>query len=182
MNKSPKTGANDSRRLATVQYIDNTGRFPRVRLFFRLLTFADTLNKYAGLEVRKKGDNRTGLAVLQILLKYPDGISQQEIARQTGRTKQAIVMAINKLEQKKYLKRRSNSRDKRMNSVIITQEGIDHLNEVFPHTLAMCDNVLSFFSPEEIDQFITLSGKLMKRLWQQIEAESSELAQHAAEE
>ena len=175
MNKPSKTGDSDSRHLATVKYIDNTGRYPRVRLFFRLLTFADTLNKYAGMEVRKKGDNRTGLAVLQILLKYPDGISQQEIARQTGRTKQAIVMAINKLEQKKYLQRHSNSHDKRMNSVIITQEGIDHLNEVFPHTLAMCDNVLSAFSAEEIDQLIALNRKLTKRLWEQIEAESPEL-------
>ncbi len=182
MNTPPKTGANDSRHLATVQYIDNTGRFPRVRLFFRLLTFADTLNKYAGIEVREKGDNRTGLAVLQILLKYPDGISQQEIAKQTGRTKQAIVMAINKLEQQNYLQRRSNSYDRRMNSIIITQEGIDHLNEVFPHTLAMCDSVLSSFSDEEIDQFITLSGKLTKRLWQQIEAESSEFEQRVEEE
>ena len=182
MDKPKPTESNDSRHLATVQYIDNAGRSPRVRLFFRLLRFADTLNKYAGMEVRKKGDNRTGLAVLQILLKYPDGISQQVIAKQTGRTKQAIVMAIDKLEKKNYLQRRSNSNDRRINSIFITQEGIDHLNAVFPHTLAMCDSVLSSFNAEEIDQLITLSRKLTKSLWQHIEAESSEFEQDLEEE
>lgn len=133
------------------------------------------------MEVRKKSDNRTELAVLQILLKYPDGISQQAIAKRTGRTKQAILMAIDKLEQKRFLQRRLNNIDRRTNSIFITQEGIDHLNEVFPHTLAMCNSVLLSFCAEEIDQFITLTIKLTKRLWQQIEAESSEFEQYVEE-
>jgi len=90
-------------------------------------------------------------------------------------------MAIDKLEQKRFLQRRLNNIDRRTNSIFITQEGIDHLNEVFPHTLAMCNSVLLSFCAEEIDQFITLTIKLTKRLWQQIEAESSEFEQYVEE-
>lgn len=120
-----------------------------------------------------KGDSRTGLAVLQILLKYPDGIPQQGIAKQTGRTKQLIVMAIDKLEKKGYVLRSSNSNDRRVNIIRITQEGIDHLNEVFPHTIAMCDEALSSLSDAEIEQFLPLAIKLTKNLWHKIEGPSS---------
>lgn len=155
---------------ATAQYVENARRLPRVRSFFWLLRCADALNKYAGMEVGRKGDSRTGLAVLQILLKYPDGISQQDIAKQTGRTKQLIVMAIDKLEQKGYVLRSSNSTDRRVNFIRITREGVEHLNEVFPHTVAMCDKALSSLSDAEIEQLLPLTLKLTKSLWQKTEA------------
>ena len=69
--------------------------------------------------------DRTGLAMLQILLRYPDGISQQAIAKQMGRTKQTIVVAIDKLEQRNYLQRRSNSSDRRI-TVMVWLADIDY--------------------------------------------------------
>ena len=63
--------------------------------------------------------------MLQILLRYPDGISQQAIAKQMGRTKQTIVVAIDKLEQRNYLQRRSNSSDRRI-TVMVWLADIDY--------------------------------------------------------
>ena len=73
------------RKLA--EYVDNVRKVPRINSFFWLLRCADAMNKLADMEVGMKGDNRTGLAVLQMLLKYPEGISQQTLAKKTGRTK-----------------------------------------------------------------------------------------------
>ena len=153
---------------ATANYVDNARRVPRVRSFFWLLRCADSLNKFAGLEVGTKGDSRTGLAVLQILIQHPEGISQQGIAEQTGRTKQLIVLAIDKLEEKGYVTRDSLSSDRRINSIRITNNGIEHLNEVFPHTVAMCDKALSSMSDAEIQQLLPLAIKLTKSIWEKL--------------
>jgi DNA-binding MarR family transcriptional regulator len=158
----------------TANYINNARRVPRVRSFFWLLRCADSLNKYASLEVGTKGDSRTGLGVLQILIQHPEGISQQGIAEQTGRTKQLIVMAIDKLEEKGYVLRDSLSSDRRVNFIRITNAGIEHLNEVFPHTVAMCDQAFSSLSDAEVQQFLPLTIKLTKGLWAQLKVMSSD--------
>jgi MarR family 2-MHQ and catechol resistance regulon transcriptional repressor len=156
----------------TANYVDNARRIPRVRSFFWLLRCADALNKYAGLEVGTKGDSRTGLAVLQILIQHPEGISQQGIAEQTGRTKQLIVIAIDKLEEKGYVLRDSLDSDRRVNYIRITNAGIEHLNEVFPHTVAMCDQALSSLTDAQVQQLLPLTKKLTKGLWAQLKAMS----------
>lgn len=86
MKRKAKVEDFNTHHQTVAQYVDKARRFPRIRYFFWLLRCSDALEKYASMEVGKKGDNRTGLAVLQILLKYPDGIPQQMIAKQTGRT------------------------------------------------------------------------------------------------
>lgn len=168
MNKE-NTHDNNNLFKTTARYINNARQIPRVRSFFWLLRCADALNKYAGLEVGTKGDSRTGLAVLQILIKHPEGISQQGIAKQTGRTKQLIVLAIDKLEEKGYVLRHSLNNDRRVNFIRITNAGIEHLNEVFPHTVTMCDQALSSLSDEEIEQLLPLTIKLTKSLWEKLE-------------
>lgn len=151
------------------QYVDEAKRFPRIRSFFWLLRCSDALDKYAGMKVGQKGDNRTGLAVLQILLKYPDGIPQQTIAKQTGRTKQAIVVAIDILARRGYVIRCSNKNDRRINSIKITQKGLDHLSEVFPHTVEMSNQALSSLSDSEVDKLLPIVIKLTKNLWEKME-------------
>jgi DNA-binding MarR family transcriptional regulator len=110
---------------------------------------------------------------LQILIQHPDGISQQGIAEQTGRTKQLIVLAIDKLEEKDYVMRDSLSSDRRINSIRITTKGIEHLNEVFPHTVTMCDQALSPLSDADIEQLLPLTIKLTKGLWERLKTMSS---------
>jgi DNA-binding MarR family transcriptional regulator len=164
MKEMKTTVAHKAHHQAVAQYVDNARRFPRIRLFFWLLRCNDAVDKFANAEVSKKGDNRTGLTVLQILLEHPDGISQQSIAEQTGRTKQAIVVAIDKLVKKGHVIRCSDDNDRRINSIRITKEGLDHLAEVFPHTINMCNNALSSLSDSEIDELLPLVVKLTNSL------------------
>jgi MarR family transcriptional regulator, transcriptional regulator for hemolysin len=160
------------RHKALAKYVTKARRFPRIRSFFWLLRCADALNKYASMEVGGDGDSRTELAMLQVLLKYPDGISQQAIANETGRAKQMIVVATDNLEKKGYAIRSSNTDDRRIKSILITKEGIDHLSEVFPHTVKMCDEALTSLSDLEVEQLLSLIMKLTKNIWQKIEKQS----------
>jgi DNA-binding MarR family transcriptional regulator len=160
--------SNSSLFEATAEYIENARQLPRVRSFFWLLRCADALNRHASLEVGRKGDSRTELAVLQILIQHPEGISQQNIAKQTGRTKQLIVLAIDHLEEKGYVLRDTLSSDRRVNYIRITDAGIAHLNEVFPHTVVMCDKALASLSDAEIEKLLPLTIKLTKGLWEKL--------------
>jgi MarR family 2-MHQ and catechol resistance regulon transcriptional repressor len=163
--KKQKVKTNKDLFEATANYVDNARRLPRVRSFFWLLRCADALNKYASLEVGSKGESRTGLAVLQILIRHPEGIAQQGIAEQTGRTKQLIVLAIDKLEEKGYVTRDSLNSDRRVNYIRITNAGIEHLKEVFPHTVTMCDQALSSLTDAQVQQLIPITEELTKGLW-----------------
>lgn len=154
------------------QYIEKVRKYPRVRSLFWLLRCADAVDKYAGMEVGLHGDSRIGIAVLQILLKHPGGVSQQTIATQTGRTKQTINVAIDNLEKKGYVTRLSDHVDRRTNSVRITKKGIDHLSEVFPHTVEWCGVALSSLNDTEIEQFLSIVIKVTKKVWDEIENKS----------
>ncbi len=172
MKRTTKAKQIGERHHSVTQYIDKVNRFPRVRSFFWLLRCSDVLNKYASLEVGSKGDSRTELAVLQIVLKHPEGIPQKDIAKQTGRTKQAIVVAIDSLERKGHVTRCSDDSDRRINSIKITPKGLDNLIEVFPHTVKMCNEALSSLSDSDLNELLTLIIKLTKNLWEKIESKS----------
>ncbi len=161
MRKEP---ANNYQILA--QYIDNARKFPRVRSFFWLLRCADVLNKYTSLKAEDKGVSRTGLSILQILLKYPDGVSQQIIAQQTDRTKQAVTISIDNLVKKGFVLRCLDNQDRRINTIRITKEGLDFLRNVFPHTIEMSHEALSCLNDVEIEELLTIIPKLTKNLMQ----------------
>jgi DNA-binding MarR family transcriptional regulator len=122
------------------------------------------------MEVGEKGDNRTVIAVLQLLLEYPKGVSQQAIAKHTGRTKQAITVAIDKLEKKGHVIRASDNNDRRVNVIRLTLNGVDHLREVFPHTVTMSNEALASLNDTEVDQLLSIVKKLTKNMWQKIES------------
>ena len=170
MKRTSKTKGIRTLHQTVAQYVDKVNRFPRMRFFFWLIRCSDALDKYERMEVGKEGDNRTGLAVLQILLKHPDGIPQGDIAKQTHRTKQAIVVAIDILARKGYVIRCSDNNDRRINSIIITPEGLDHLSKIFPYTIKMCNTALFFLSDSEIDELLPIIIKLTKNLWKKIES------------
>jgi DNA-binding MarR family transcriptional regulator len=170
----PEDTRTNQKRLA--EYIENARKFPRIRSFFWLLRCADALNKYSGIEIGKKGDShsRTRISALEILVKHPEGISQQAIARQTGRTKQAIAVALDNLEKKGQVIRMSTDNDRRTNSIRITKEGIDYISKVFPNTVTMCNEALASLSDAEVEQLLSLVTKLTRSTWQKIDGQSPE--------
>jgi DNA-binding MarR family transcriptional regulator len=170
MIKTINTKEITERHQRLAQYIDKVNKYPRVRSFFWLLICSDVLNKYASMEIGKRGDKLTELGVLQISLKHPEGIPQRDIAKQTGRTKQAIVLAIDNLVRKGRVIRCADNKDRRINNIKITPEGLDDLSKIFPHTEKMCYEALSSLSDSEIDELLDIIVKLTKNLWKKIES------------
>lgn len=170
MKRTSKTKHIRTHHQTVAQYGRQLWRFPRIRSVFWLFRCSDALNKYMSMEAGEKGDNRTELSVLQILLKYPQGVSQQVIANETGRTKQAIVVVIDNLVKKGYVIRCTNDHDRRINSIKITQNGLDHLSEILPHEIKICNQALSSLSDSEVDQLLPLMIKVTKNLWEKIES------------
>jgi len=116
----------------------------------------------------RKSDSRTMIAVLQILVEHPEGISQQSIAEQTGRTKQLVVMAIDKLEKKGFAVRNTHISDRRVNYICITNAGINHIKEFYPHTIETCELALSSLSGAELELMLPLIIKLTKGVWEKL--------------
>jgi DNA-binding MarR family transcriptional regulator len=158
------------------QYVDKTRKYPRMRSVFWLLRCTDAFSRYASVEIGKTGDkhSRIRIAIMEFLLKYPNGVSQQAIAKYAGRTKQAITVAIDVLEKSGHVKRFSTNNNRRAYSVRITQAGVEHLNKVLPHTVEMCNEALSLLSDEEVDQLLSLVMKVTKNIWQKTEDQVSE--------
>jgi DNA-binding MarR family transcriptional regulator len=158
------------------QYVDKTRKYPRMRSVFWLLRCTDAFSRFARLEVAKTGDkhSRIRIAIMEFLLKYPNGVSQQSIAKYTGRTKQAITVAIDVLEKSGHVKRFSTNSNRRAYSVRITQAGVEHLNKVLPHTIEMCNEALSPLNDEEVDQLLALVMRVTKNIWQKTENQVSD--------
>jgi DNA-binding MarR family transcriptional regulator len=158
----------DIRQESLTKYLNKTKRVSHTRSFYWLLRFTDALYRFTDLQLGREGDSRTGMAVLQVLLKYPDGMPQKDIAEQTGRSKQAIVVAIDSLAERGHVIRYADKKDRRMNSIKITQKGINHLAEVFPRTVQISKEALSSLSDEEIGQLLSIAKKLTNDLWDRI--------------
>jgi DNA-binding MarR family transcriptional regulator len=147
----------------TSLYLDNIRRLPQVRAFFWILRCADAFDKYTQLQHGRKGyGHRTMIAVLQFLLAHPEGTSQQSIAKNAGRTKQLVVLAIDKLEKAGYAVRKSHVSDRRVNTICITDAGVEYLKAVAPQNTEICNQALSPLSDAEIEQLLPIMIKLTK--------------------
>ena len=161
-----------SMHIKVSKYFDKVKNIPKVSTLFWLFRCTDVLEKYINMSISPEGENRTAIAVLQVLIKYLDGIPQQTIANETGRTKQAITVAIDNLTKRGYVIRTQSSRDRRINCIQITKEGIDHLNEFLPRMLSICDEAFSSLSDSEIKKLLSLLKKLVKNVWEKTDSQS----------
>ena len=58
-----------------------------------------------------------------LILSYQDGLSQQQIADNTGKDKTSITRMIDGLEKRKLVARINNVKDRRQNQIILTEKG-----------------------------------------------------------
>ncbi|MMZ65375.1 HTH-type transcriptional regulator MhqR [compost metagenome] len=67
---------------------------------------------------------------------------------------------INKLEKKGLVERKQHPEDKRVFHVILTEQGKELFDEIFPKHVAMISRSFSFISDEEKKQLIDLLKKI----------------------
>ena len=120
--------------------------------------------------VRDIGIHRTQHRILMHLAKHEKLPSQKELAEHLDITPAAVTVAIKQIEKDGYIKR-TLGKDTRFYEIEITEKGRDMVNltrEMFSAVdIAMFDG----FSDEELDQFMSLLGRLEANMKSQIPSE-----------
>ena len=103
------------------------------------------------------------LVILKIISCH-EGISQKELAEKLDRDKTSIVRSINILEKDHKVVRVNSKEDKRINSLYLTKDGKNLLDELQPIFEGIKNEIQEGFTNEEISTMVSFLKKLTNRL------------------
>ena len=89
-----------------------------------------------------------------------DGLNQNELAFLTLRNKSSLTRLLTKMESKKYIVRKQDEKDKRINKVYITDLGREIFQKSRPTMKYMMDTVEQNISSQEKEQIINTLKKI----------------------
>ncbi len=89
-----------------------------------------------------------------------DGLNQNELAFLTLRNKSSLTRLLSKMENKKYITRKQDKKDKRINKVYVTNLGRDIFQKTRPVIKYMMDTVEDNISAKEKEQIINTLKKI----------------------
>jgi len=130
-----------------------------LRLFVVLSRASKVLHEETNRLITAEGLNPTEFAVLELLYhkgKQPIQKIGEKILMRSG----SMTYVINKLEAGGYLRRETNSQDKRVTYVAITEAGETLMASLFPGHADNITQLLSVLTPEEQEQAAGLLQKL----------------------
>ncbi len=103
------------------------------------------------------------LVILKII-SCREGISQKELAEKLDRDKTSIARSINVLEKDHKVVRVNNKDDKRVNSLYLTKDGKDLLDELQPVFENIKNEMQEGFTNEEINTVVSFLKKMTNRI------------------
>ena len=103
------------------------------------------------------------LVILKIISCH-EGISQKELAEKLDRDKTSIVRSINILEKDHKVVRINSKADKRVNSLYLTKDGKNLLDELQPIFENIKNEIQKGFTDDEISTMVEFLMKLTNRL------------------
>ncbi len=103
------------------------------------------------------------LVILKIISCH-EGISQKELAEKLDRDKTSIVRSINILEKDHKVVRVNSKADKRVNSLYLTKDGKNLLDELQPIFENIKNEIQKGFTDDEISTMVEFLMKLTNRL------------------
>lgn len=107
------------------------------------------------------GITRANYVKMHLIYEQP-GITQAELAEQSGADRNVITKMIDKLEEKQYVRRERNTRDRRSFSLYLTPEGEKIVHDYWPTFIQDEQDCLNKLSPQEQKLFVDMLEKLMK--------------------
>lgn len=130
-----------------------------LKLFVVLTRTLESIKKRVEENIKSLGLNPTEFAVLELI--YSKGEQPiQKIGQKVLIASSSITYVVDKLEKKKFLKRKPCPKDRRITYAAITEAGIEFMNDVFPkHKLAI-QNILAGLDMEEKKKMIEQLKKL----------------------
>jgi len=103
------------------------------------------------------------LVILKII-SFREGICQKELAEKLDRDKTSIARSINVLEKDHKVVRVNNKADKRINSLYLTKDGKDLLDELQPFFKNIKNEIQEGFRDEEISNVVSFLKKITNRI------------------
>lgn len=128
----------------------------RLKAFTVLLRAAQSVQDVTKKEIAKYGLNHTEFAVLELL--YHKGEQPiQVIGKKILIASSSITYVVDKLEQKKLVTRRACPTDRRVTFAVITEEGKNLIEKVFPEHEQHIEKIFNVLTDEEVETFYRLT-------------------------
>lgn len=119
-----------------------------LKLFVVLSRALQSVQKEITKDIRNYGLNQTEFAVLELL--YHKGEQPiQKIGQKVLLASSSITYVVDKLEEKKLIRRRACDQDRRVTYAVITDEGIALMDDIFPKHQKALQRILGGLDVEE---------------------------------
>lgn len=119
---------------------------------FLLKQIHDNMDRHANRNLKPQGLTFSQMRLLVLLYVRPSAPSQKELEEQMGVTHPTVVGLIKRLEGKGLVRCGFDSRDKRVKSVYLTEEGRGFMCKVRQHHDLMESKITAGMCPEEIER------------------------------
>ncbi len=130
----------------------------------RIICLMQTINRNMKRCVEKKvagtGVFRSQHKLLMTLGNHQD-CSQTELAEKLEISPAAVAVSLKKMEKSGYISRQCDSRDNRVNQIVITEKGQDMIHRSVEYFQEIDENMLKGFSEQELQE---LNGLLVRML------------------
>ncbi|QOY36241.2 MarR family winged helix-turn-helix transcriptional regulator [Anaerobacillus isosaccharinicus] len=130
-----------------------------LKLFIVLSRATRAIHDLAEEDIRTYGLNPTEFAVLELLYHKGDQPIQQ-IGKKVLLSSGSITYVVDKLEKKQLLLRKSCPKDRRVTYAVITEQGKELMDEIFPKHKEAIETIFSGLEVSEKSQLIELLKKL----------------------
>ena len=129
---------------------------------YRLSLLSNTISEGIATAYRDvHGLSLTEWRVVAILGRFPD-LTATDIMARGAMDKVPVSRAVAKLEERRLVRRKADSEDRRRLTLRLTPAGVRLFNAVVPEALAYEERLLSALAPDEISQFDRLLDKLLQ--------------------
>lgn len=130
-----------------------------LKLFVVLTRTLNAIKKKVEEDIKCLGLNPTEFAVLELI--YSKGEQPiQKIGEKVLIASSSITYVVDKLEKKNYLRRKPSPKDRRIIYAVLTEEGKQFMDEVFPKHKVAIQEILAGLNVEEKATMIKQLKKL----------------------
>lgn len=140
--------------------IENTARMLRAAKFLYLARFADTINRYIEISMRKDNVSRLRWAILSLLIVRGGRLTPTPLARMLLRSKHSMTSVVDTLEREGYIIRNRANKDRRVIQVQITPAGLDYVIQTIRKEDEWVEEIMSSLNKDEQELLVNLTKKL----------------------
>lgn len=123
------------------------------------------LKQFIAAKLRKAQVPLTPEQFMLIDLLWNHGpMSQQELADRMQKDKNSVTQLVDAIERKGFVVRQQNAKDRRSNTIILTDKAIELRDEAKQKGISILDEMLEGISEEELRSFLSTLHKLNENM------------------